>query len=61
MEIFYISPGMLMAVLVNAESSFCSGGPAPLFEIQGRLLDSGLVLQLSHSLRIHVARTGVTV
>jgi len=36
-EIFYIAPnGMLMAVPVNAESSFVTGTPQPLFLIHGR-------------------------
>ncbi|MGO9539808.1 MAG: protein kinase domain-containing protein [Terriglobales bacterium] len=36
-EIFYIAPsGMLMAVMVNGESIFATGTPAPLFQIHGR-------------------------
>src|SRR6202040_69104 len=36
-EIFYIAPsGMLMAVPANAESTFATGTPAPLFQIHGR-------------------------
>jgi eukaryotic-like serine/threonine-protein kinase len=36
-EIFYIAPsGMLMAVLVNGESTFATGTPTPLFQIHGR-------------------------
>ncbi len=36
-EMFYLSPsGMLMAVPVNGATTFATGQPAPLFQIQGR-------------------------
>ncbi len=40
-ELFYISPnGMLMAVPVDAASSFATGTPQPLFQIHGRAVIS---------------------